>query len=421
VIHGSGSDYTRLGPLGVQGARAPIVTAWLGAAPELRARADVLVGLVDSVLALVEPWGVESVSTSEPHTYRLSPRGRAQLARALADGRVDDLVLASPLPAPSPGQGVAAGAVASVFPGGGRSVGALGSVGIRLAVGPGGGVAETTARLVAFLRQWFAAIDASAAFVSLLTWERFPGGGAAAWRQVGDAPELTALEREPDRGTLEPGPAVRRFARGAFWGTGLGRELCARLGGRERVLQEAPVPLRQALGEGVWLQVSEAPPAEAAALARLAAYMAPLLNWTRSDVRALVGAVRPPPVDRAPQPAATPPRPAARARVPVRWLESIEESEIGLNVYLTTEPDREQLVRLRDAVEAWYAANAGGALAGKGFQLLGGPSVDGVVVRWSADLGAADPLAAVADLARRLASLPGPEVTRLEVGTEEVG
>src|SRR5207253_7887320 len=86
----------------------------------------------------------------------------------------------------------------------------------------------------------------------------------------------------------------------------------ARLGGQEAVLREAPAPLKRPLGEGVWLQLSSAPPADPAALARLGEYLGPLLAWTFAELRAVNAAwdvAHPAPA--APVPPPEPPVPAA--------------------------------------------------------------------------------------------------------------
>ena len=77
---------------------------------------------------------------------------------------------------------------------------------------------------------------------------------------------LYLSQREREHGRLREWQAVRRFVRGITWGTMLGPDLCARLGGQDCVLRDAPVAIARPLdGGGVWLQLSEKPPAPLAA------------------------------------------------------------------------------------------------------------------------------------------------------------
>jgi len=76
---------------------------------------------------------------------------------------------------------------------------------------------------------------------------------------------------------------VRKYGRGAFWGTALGADLCQRLDGQQRVLKEAPVFHAEPLANGVWLQLSEVFPPSPDEIERLLTYFAPILDWTRED------------------------------------------------------------------------------------------------------------------------------------------
>jgi hypothetical protein len=62
-----------------------------------------------------------------------------------------------------------------------------------------------------------------------------------------------------------------------------------------------------------------------------------------------------------------------------------------------------------------------GEFGGKGFHDITGPTVDGRVLRWHADLGSADVERAVHELAGRLAKLKDPTVRRLIIGTQSAG
>jgi hypothetical protein len=236
-----------------------IVSGWLAGPPSLAGEGPLHVALLDDLLSLLRAYRIRSVHTSEPRYYRPGPKGRVRLTEALLAGRAESLYLSAALPA-----GAAGSAGASIRLRFEDRPDFAVDVGARILAGGGGAQVPALARDVAeFVVRWFAPLRAAAAFVS---------------DRLNADPGRTEHELEGLRPSLMRWSALIRYARGAFWGTGLGPELCAHLGGREQVLREAPVAIKRALGEGVWLQVSEAPPAEPQALDRLTEYLAPCCN-----------------------------------------------------------------------------------------------------------------------------------------------
>lgn len=402
------------------GATPSAISAWLAAGPDLRDRPDELVALVAGVIAFLFPYGVRSVWSSEPRTYSLGPRGRDRLAECVASGRVASLSLES-----DPSRATPTRATAFVNLGAGPRPGSPITLGLQLDRSAAGGLMQAAPEVTDFVRRWFGRLEAAAAFVS---------------DRPGDHFLVTAYEQQPGRGAVTSWASARRHARGVFWAMGLGPELCGALGGRDRALREAPVPIVAAVGEGVWLQASVVPPADLGVLERLAAYLAPVLTWTAADLLATeeedrraaarTRAMAPqqqagtaPPGGAPPPPAGAPPPAASRARprraVPMRVLGDLEV-DAGLNLYLAAPTTSEQRRAVERAVAAWYAEGFGGAFGGAGFHDIGGPSVDepGAVMRWHVDFGSTDPPRALLALRERLGGLADVKVVRLVVGTE---
>jgi hypothetical protein len=73
------------------------------------------------------------------------------------------------------------------------------------------------------------------------------------------------------------------------------------------------------------------------------------------------------------------------------------------------------------ALQVWYEDGFEGGFGGGGFHDIAGPTVDGRIVRWQADLGSADGEHAIKELARRLAAQREVTVRRLVLGTDGAG
>jgi len=214
----------------------------------------------------------------------------------------------------------------------------------------------------------------------------------------------------------------------------LGPDLCARLGGQDRVLRDAPVAIARPLdGGGVWLQLSEVPPAPLAVLEPFAAYLDPVRDWTYADITTT------PPLPRRVH-TFTPLR--TTAPFPAYPIEStgLRRGDSGLTLYLASPPTQTQIAELTAAVAAWDDArtplqhtrqrNGSDEASESIFHTLQaptytlyGPAVVGNVLRWRTRLGfaARDPDWRLPDLCSRIADVPGVQVEKLVVGTETIG
>ncbi len=147
------------------------VTGWIGAPPELRAATDVVNSLVDELIEIVRPFGIDAVHSSEPRTYRLAPKGRANLARAIAARRLDTVILSTPLR-------TEAGLSIPEMMGGKRAEATIGfpirqvpfiatRVAVQLSPADESGWAGAATVVTDFVRRWAEELRAAAAFVSV--------------------------------------------------------------------------------------------------------------------------------------------------------------------------------------------------------------------------------------------------------------
>jgi hypothetical protein len=421
----------------VDGMKYPGVTGWIGASPELRAKPSLVQDLLDDMLDLLRPYGVRSVYSGEPRTYRLGPKGRTLLTEAIAARRPDALIMSQG--SRSPWNVDVDEVMASIF----LTTPAHPHIGSRFEVyvSPRDPAAWSRVCTVVseFVIRWFARLEGAAAFVSVQ-------GRNDHWHILGDAPGLTRHEASPGRGMILTWPAMQRYLRGAFWGTGLGASHCERLGGRDQVLATAPAPIARSVGNGVWLQLSETPPAPPDALTALSEFLKPLLDFTQADIlrdrtdaeAAIAGTGQtatatsgPPRPDEATRAAAREKlliarrekgleREGSRVAVRVRGLRQLE-IDSALNIKLADAPTLLQQAIVEEVVEGWYEEGTDHGFGDGHLHYLNGPSLDGAVLRWSIDFGSSDALAAVRALAQRLANLPEVSVTQLALGAEELG
>jgi hypothetical protein len=415
-------------PLGVSG--------WLAFRPAARQEtAKLMVALVEEMDTLFSQYPIDAIYSSEPRSYRRTPRGRRALARAIEDDRVERLTWATPSRGPGgPGRtGLADAQCLLTFPSK-RFSQTVGSVSIVIQPNVQSAYLSLTQVVTSVLTQWFEPLGAVSAFVS--HYGMVEGG------EIGDHPLITRHERQSG---IVLGPhAVERYLRGVFWAMGLGAQLCSYLGGQEAVLRNAPVARALSTGSGVWLLASDEPPGSRNDFVRLATYLAPLIgtandiravetvadagdtgqiNWRQSEYAAseeLAAVLE--------EAAALPSRELStnmpvQKRVPIRGLRALLdlEADAALNLYLERPPTRPQLVRLVATMQAWYEQGVTGGFGGAGFHSLEGPTVDGRVVRWNADLGSADSERAIHSLATQLAVLPDVNVTQLVIGTNSTG
>lgn len=384
------------------------LTAWLAAPPRGDRDARPFQAVLDELIALAVAHGVRSALTDEPRSYRLTPRGRAALSEAIAAQRAHDVTLATPVHQRLDGDAVIYLRLQSRV----RRELAL-DLGVTVIPGRREPWPRLLSHVTHLITHGFDPLDAGAAFVSV----RHSRGKEVS----GDQPLVTAYEQSNHLPPIVTWPAIERFVRGVFWGMGLGPGLCARLGGPDRVAHEAPVPIAQRLGRGVWLQTSEAPPAQHAALSRLAEYLVPVLPRSQDDVLAVQPAL---PIHRV---ASGPPRrsrPAPRRSglsIPVRF-QGRDEKVAGLNIRFAAPITQEQRALVKSAVRQWFGAGFAGRLGGE-LHWLGDPSIsaEGDAMRWTVDFGDVDPLSAMEELTARLATLAAPRVEEVVLGTDEVG
>lgn len=387
-----------------------VVTAWMGFPPWVREQGELVFTLSESLLATLPQFSpIERIYSSEPRYYQPTPQGAAALSAALAAKHIDSLELGSPA-RPKAQSSQVSGSLHLGFSW--RSDLAV-TVGIM--VQPAGIAPSAVAdHLTSFVGRWFERLDAASAFVSYF---RLEGR-----KQVGDAPRMTTHEEERGRTIPFQYEVLKRYMRGAFWGTGLGSELCQQLGGREVVLRDAPATISRRLGAGVWLQLSpEGPIAADGTLASLRHFLAPVLRWSPHEVRNLVAATPTPTLqaDQPPGPTgiATHEAPRQRRRaVPV----ADAGDEGGLNIYLDTAPSPIDVASITATVADWFRDGVNEAFGGPLHELTG-PVTEHTVMRWRIDFGTADTRRAVRDLSRRLGGLPGIGVSRLVVGVESAG
>jgi hypothetical protein len=391
------------------------LTAWLAGPPELGNDPEFAMALITDLLLFLrggeQRFRVDSVLTDEPRIYPTDSQGLADLARRIRAKSARELDFAGESRDRAVGDVTAHITL-------GRSLSFRSplatAVGVALRPADGHRLADTTERVVGFVKRWFVAMSAVSAFVS--------NYGALAGRSFGDHSTATEHEHGAERTVLLEWEDLRRFARGAFWGTGLGPDLCARLGGRERVLSEAPAARKEPLGEGVWLQLSAAPPTDQSSLETLRVYLQPLLEWTRVDLatqfpngpreRSGGGHGRLASRDSASSP-----------RVSVQVLPRFHEDHSGgLNIYLGAPPTSEEQEVIERTVRSWYDSSFQASSSGAqqaGFHDIRGPTVEAQVMRWFIDLGMANAPVALDALAAELGRLGGVKVDRLVVGTEE--
>jgi hypothetical protein len=367
-------------------------TVWMAMHPGIASDASQLLHIIESVFGILRPYGCRSVWTSEPRTYAMGETGRRGLADGLQAARIRQAVLSTP----ERGISGMLDLTPKLVPRAGLTV--------RATDGEDGRLATALLGEIALIEEWFPRTDAAMAFISLDDQDWYL---------------QTAHEAELGQGALVTWQGVRHFLRGVFWGLALGPDLCEQLGGKESVLNEAPVPVARRLGNGVWLQASKKPDPDSRLLSSLRNYLAPLLSWTRADT----GALPTPPV--ATEPARSPAihrrsRPRTVRRIHIEFMKNAG-IDTGLMVYFAAPPPATQVTAIERLVGEWYGDGLMGAFGGSGFHELTGPTVHGTVMRWRVDFGSSNPRVAVRWLAEELASFSEPSsIERIVVGTKVV-
>jgi hypothetical protein len=388
------------------------ITAWVAGPPMVRRDSSLLISLVDDLLRLLKPYGIGSLLTSEPKIYHSTPNGLKLLAESLLQRRIDGISLGS-----EPYRVNDAGYACADLDFGQATYASDMALGIDVRIRPAltTDIDNTAASLNSFAKNWFSKLGAAAGFIS-------------AWQMgdehtMGDFASRTSYEATNGLPGLMLWSDVCRFARGAFWATGLGPDLCAQLGGRERVLRDAPTVVAEPLGTGVWLQLSGVPPPDPVEVEHLQRFLAPVLNWRLSDTNygqrpaPTPGELGARPTRKAGSPIVT--RPADGACVvPIHFLRGVSGTD-GVNIHLQSRPNRSQCAAIQALVSGWYRHGFHGGFGGTGLHSISGPIVDGNVLRWLVDFGDVDVRQAAGTLAQSLGQLKGVRVARLVFGTEQ--
>ncbi|MGI8856678.1 MAG: hypothetical protein ACR2JW_13090 [Thermomicrobiales bacterium] len=375
------------------------VTAWIETSHIIRDRVDVLSALVVDFATLIDLESDGVISTSEPCKYRATSTGFTLLDEAFAWKAVDSFsIYFQPR-------------YSDVF----CSLHDHMRLNFTIKTGDPIAFVSMSRKVADFVRRWLVPVQATAAFVS----SKSEDG------REGDDPWRTAYERIcPFRGDRDD---IRRFARGAFWLTALNADLCAFLGGQERVLRDAPVFRAESVGEGVCLQLSPDPLLTADAVSQLLSYLNPLLAQSiRSqppapiEVPATHSGIFPERV--------LPYVPIARTpgdTVPMEVLENqhIRDDlmDIRFNIHLGEGTTREHRTFVSEMVRVWLDDAQYGFFGGLRFRNPSNPSINGSVVRWQAEIAAPSFLSAIEELRERLAVIPDVNVVKLVLGTETVG
>jgi hypothetical protein len=386
-------------------------SAWLAGPAELADQPDVIVAVVQDLLQMLDSYRISRIGTGEPREYRLTRSAFQELTTAVGDRRVNSIHLTSDTPEPPEGKDPAdldlsdlqgqSGASATIWL---PSAGEFADSAVQVEVTTHAATVEAqlsdAQRFAAFVRRWAEPLRVAAAFAS------------ANPHDTASRTHYEATHRLPAHLTCS---AAQHYARGVFWCNLLSTALCDRLGGRARVLAEAPASIKEPVGDGIWLQLSETPPAEPLADEQMAAFLAPILSRPRLNVRP------PGPPPRRPARRDVPSPPAGSLSVPITVLDPSGE-DIALNVYLEAPLAAAAREAVAKTVDIWFMAGFDGASGDSGFRSLSPPSVDerGAVMRWDVDLVSPRWQRSVLDLAQWLGAIPDVTVKRLVVGTEIV-
>lgn len=340
---------------------------------------------------------VEHIYTDEPLLYKLTPEGRKALSDVIKEGRVSRL----------------------------RIIGRPDSPPLNATINISNDARETGTLLLEFgillsTREEYSAASFHAVTLMKSWFPRLRGATAGT-----NADELNSPEnqRGDQRRLLPPHWLnVTRFVQDIFWSNCFGPDLCMRLGGQDKILRDAPVAIAEALGEGVWLQLTEMPPPDRAARDRFAAYIAPLLDWTDQEV------IHQLPTRENAQPARSVPEARRSSAVNVapipalRWTDEIGDREAAINIHTSTQMTKEQQEQIIGVLEAW----ADGSLNENNIPWIGMSTLSSnvLVIRGELEFGSYDTDRidqALEDLRVRLAALPGTRVREIVLGLETIG
>lgn len=406
------------------------IDLWIGASPALGEQSAILSAFLNDLLEVMRRYGDIRIGTDEPCNYRDTERGRNALRDSLAHSNISQIAIHSGTWSDPPGHGYATIMLGVTAP-----VATASQISLSILPNSHDPIPAPVEACIDLIQRWFVPL----------------GGGAAGFSHAacgtGNEGKLYQTQREREHGKLQTWDAIRCYVRGTFWGTALGPDHCERLGGQERVLREAPTSIVQPLGDGVWLQLSEKPPAEIHAVERLAEYLAPLQQWTVKDAtiyrRHNVPVPQPHPHRSLPRAShiLSLPRPAVDEEVTAIRMTILEKplqgGRIGINVHLRVPPTTAQLSELMATVEEWYQMHvcAGHEQFWPYGYFLDGPTVAGTIARWNASgvrtfgrlidwhkpAWHRELMQTVQTLSERLAALTNVDVIQLVIGTETIG
>lgn len=256
-----------------------------------------------------------------------------------------------------------------------------------------------------------------------------------AYRGLRDSPTYTRVENEQGiPGMLLPEALaqverVTNWVRGAFWGNWLGPGQIEALGGKQRVLKEAPAAVKLDLGPpGVYLQATKSVwKLQRRHMEQLEEFMRPALptrealgypplpRRTPEELAALAGAPDPPPLPR---------RRVGRYEpsFPVTQSRQRGGGNVVFALHVVPDPTQELARAVAQLLRPWWEEGAQGAFGGTGFQFLSDIGIEGDAIIWFVDWGDAR-TDGYYDLLRRLDEFCTERhvtVTRLQVGLEEM-
>lgn len=386
-------------------------SAWLAGPAENVDQPDLIIALVQDLLQLLHGYRISTILTEEPREYRLTESAFRQLATAVGDRRVGFISLINDTPELPAGKAPAdidhrdvqgdSGAQATIWlPSESEFTEAPFLVEVDTWTRSGEAQVLDAQRFASFVQRWVEPLQAAAAFVS------------ADPHDTASRTHYETIHRLPAARTWSE---VQQYVRGAFWCNLLGATQCDRLGGRERVLADAPAQIKEPVGDGIWLQLSETPQTGSGVDEQMMTFLAPLLPHPGADVRS------PRTVSSPPMPPKVQSPPASALPVPITVLDPSGD-DLTLNVYIRAPLTAATKEAVAAAVDAWFRAGFDGAYQGTRFHYLSSPTVDEreAVMRWHIDLLSAHWQRVILDLARWLGAIPDVTVRRLVIGTETV-
>lgn len=377
-----------------------VVSAWIAAPPWLRQTSGALERAVEELLTLVDRYGVRSVLTTEPCYYNTTTTGKIALRNAFRESAVDLAYIL--FDHRNDAQGNVAASISLANSGPPIPEIARYTIGMQMmlpAVQP-----EYLRRIVEFVQRQCANLDAAYAFIAPES-EEFP---TTKFEQAHNGyPDMRWA-----RTLVRP--------RGVFWGNYLGPRMCEALGGRVRVLADAPVFFAEPVGEGVWLQLSEHP-GETVSTDQLTSYLQRLLESDDTVAQAYD-----PPVDSAQNPEISMMRwfqadPESETPVPVRVTASYDPSEEQrvVNIHCEGKLSREQRYDMDVLLSKWYYKGNDTGFSGSILGWRSYPTVNMNTIRFLVDVeDFTEPLAV---LCRRLAAISFARVTEVVLGVEYIG